>query len=171
MVNYEEETEVVETPEVEVEDADTEVEESEESIDYKAEFEKTKAELEKAQRAILKNKDKTKSEPKKESAEDVTIARLEARGILNADDQAYILKYAKVEGVHYLEALEDDFVKDKLDRNKRERLSASAAPRGNNRAPGDTNEVSAAVKRYQKDGTLPDNPALVSKVLKAIKNN
>jgi hypothetical protein len=111
-----------------------------------------------------------KKETKKDSSEDITIARLEARGILNADDQAYVLKFAKVEGVHYLEALEDDFVKEKLERNKKARLSASANPRGNNRAPGEQNEVAAAVKRYEKDGTLPDNPALIAKVMKAIKS-
>lgn len=173
MDNYEEE--VVETPTEEVvteaEDTSTDTEETQtaEDIDWKAEALKEKARREKAEATIEKAKTKGKTEPKKESGEDVTIARLEARGILNADDQAYILKYAKVEGVHYLEALEDDFVKDRLDRNKRERLSASAAPRGNNRAPGDMNDVSAAVKRFEKDGTLPDNPALVAKVMKALK--
>lgn len=111
-----------------------------------------------------------KKENTKETSDEVVIARLEARGFLHPDDQAYILKYAKVEGVHYLEALEDDFVKDALDRKKKARLSATAAPKGNNRAPGDQSDVSAAVKKYDKDGTLPDNPALVAKVMKAIKS-
>lgn len=127
----------------------------------------------KAERAIEKAKAKGKNEPKTEksnSPDEVVAARLEARGILHADDQAYVLKYAKVEGVHYLEALEDDFVKDALDRKKKARLSASAAPKGNNRAPGDMNDVASAVKKFDKDGSLPDNPALVAKVLKAIKN-
>lgn len=71
--------------------------------------------------------------------------------------------------MHYLEALEDELVKDKLDRNKKLRLSAQAAPRGNNRAPGAQNDVDAAVKKFEKDGTLPDNPALIAKVMKALK--
>jgi len=124
----------------------------------------------KAEKAIEKAKAKGKTEPKKaESSDEVTIARLEARGILHPDDQSYVLRFAKSEGMHYLEALEDELVKDKLDRNKKLRLSAAAAPKGNNRAPGEMNEVAAAVKRYEKDGTLPDNPALVAKVFKAIK--
>lgn len=111
-----------------------------------------------------------KTKPKKtESSDEVTIARLEARGILHPDDQAYVLKFAKNEDMHYLEALEDELVKDKLDRNKKLRLSAQAAPRGNNRAPGAQNDVDAAVKKFEKDGTLPDNPALIAKVMKALK--
>jgi hypothetical protein len=126
----------------------------------------------KAEKAIEKAKAKAKDAPKEKKAEgsdEVTIARLEARGILHPDDQAYVLKFAKNEDMHYLEALEDELVKDKLDRNKKLRLSAQAAPRGNNRAPGAQNDVDAAVKKFEKDGTLPDNPALIAKVMKALK--
>ncbi len=126
----------------------------------------------KAEKAIEKAKAKAKDAPKEkkaESSDEVTIARLEARGILHPDDQAYVLKFAKNEDMHYLEALEDELVKDKLDRNKKLRLSAQAAPRGNNRAPGAQNDVDAAVKKFEKDGTLPDNPALIAKVMKALK--
>lgn len=166
------ETQVVETTTEETvkeaEDTEVETEETQEStddIDWKERALK-------AEKAIEKAKAKAKVEPKEkktESTDEITVARLEARGILHPDDQAYILKYAKVEGVHYLEALEDDLVKDKLDRNKKARLSAQAAPRGNNRAPGTQNELDAAIKKYEKDGTLPDNPALIVKVMKAIK--
>mgnify|MGYP003461352796 FL=1 len=126
----------------------------------------------KAEKAIEKAKAKAKDAPKEKKAEggdEVTIARLEARGVLHPDDQAYVLKFAKNEDMHYLEALEDELVKDKLDRNKKLRLSAQAAPRGNNRAPGAQNDVDAAVKKFEKDGTLPDNPALIAKVMKALK--
>ena len=126
----------------------------------------------KAEKAIEKAKAKAKDAPKEkkvEGGDEVTIARLEARGILHPDDQAYVLKFAKNEDMHYLEALEDELVKDKLDRNKKLRLSAQAAPRGNNRAPGAQNDVDAAVKKFEKDGTLPDNPALIAKVMKALK--
>jgi hypothetical protein len=126
----------------------------------------------KAEKTIEKAKAKAKDAPKEKKAEgsdEVTIARLEARGILHPDDQAYVLKFAKNEDMHYLEALEDELVKDKLDRNKKLRLSAQAAPRGNNRAPGAQNDVDAAVKKFEKDGTLPDNPALIAKVMKALK--
>lgn len=159
------ETESTETEQViEQEEGETKEEFTEREKQYYSRIKKLEAELKEA-------KGQEKPKPKKETSnEDVTIARLEARGILHPDDQAYILKFAKVEGVHYLEALEDDIVKDKLDRNKKQRLSASAAPRGNNRAPGDQNEVASAIKKYEKDGTLPDNPALTAKVLKALKN-
>lgn len=153
---------VTETEDTSVSTEDTQ-EDTEGSVDWKERALK-------AEKAIEKAKAKGKTEPKKvESSDEVTIARLEARGILHPDDQSYILRFARSEGMHYLEALEDELVKDKLDRNKKIRLSASAAPKGNNRAPGDMNEVAAAVKKFEKDGTLPDSPALVVKVMKAIK--
>lgn len=176
MENYEnevvDETTTEETVTTENTGVDTEeTQDSTEDIDWKAEALKEKARREKAEATIEKAKSKGKIEPKEkaQSNDEVIAARLEARGVLNAEDQAYILKYAKVEGIHYLEALEDDLVKDRLDRNKKARLSAQAAPKGNNRAPGTQNEVDAAIKKYERDGTLPDNPALIVKVMKAIK--
>lgn len=155
----------------EAEDIVTETEAEEpqegEDIDWKERALKAEKAIEKAK---AKAKEGGNKEKKAESSDEVTIARLEARGILHPEDQQYILKYAKVEGMHYLEALEDELVKDKLDRNKKVRLSAQAAPKGNNRAPGAQNDVDAAVKKFEKDGTLPDNPALVAKVMKALKN-
>lgn len=129
------------------------------------------ARLKKAENDLKEAKGEGKTKPKKESGNDeVIMARLEARGVLHPDDQAYILKFAKVEGIHYLEALEDEIVKDKLDRNKKQRLSASASPKGNNRAPGEQNELASAIKKYERDGSLPDSPALTSKLLKALRN-
>lgn len=158
----------LETPETpEQTEGETKEEFTEREKQYYSRIKKLEAELKEAKG---EGKGEVKPKPKKaESNDEVTIARLEARGIMNAEDQAYVLKYAKVEGIHYLEALEDELVKDRLDRNKKARLSAQATPRGNNRAPGGQNEVDIAVKKYERDGTLPDNPALVAKVMKAIK--
>lgn len=154
-------SETSETPEQE--EGESKEEFTEREKQYYSRIKKLEAELKEA-------KGDGKPKPKKtESGDEVIAARLEARGILNAEDQAYVLKYAKVEGIHYLEALDDELVKDRLDRNKKARLSAQAAPRGNNRAPGAQSDLDAAIKKYERDGTLPDNPALIVKVMKAIK--
>lgn len=129
-----------------------------------------KARAIKAEKAIEKAKKKQKSEPK-ESVEELTLARLEARGILEEDDQQFILKYAKVEGIDPVKAVGDDFVQERIKANERKRRSAAAAPEGNNRAQGKQDEVAVWVKKYKQNGALPDNnPSLTAKVLRALKS-
>jgi len=152
----------VEQETVETEDEETE-DRGEDTIDWKERALK-------AEKAIEKAKKKGKDTPK-ESAEDLTLARLEARGILHEDEQQYILKYAKVEGLDPIKAIEDDFVKDRLADMKRKRQSVEASPRSNNRTNTSVDEVAVWVKKYKVNGTLPDNnPALTSKILRALKN-
>jgi hypothetical protein len=124
----------------------------------------------KAEKAIEKAKKKEKTSPK-DSIEDLTLARLEARGLLHEEDQNYVLKYAKVEGIDPIKALEDDFVKDRLTEYKRKRASVEATPKSNNRTNTSVDEVSVWVKKFKVNGVLPDNnPALTSKILRALKN-
>ena len=168
--NYDdvEETTTENSPEEEATEDTTEgseatEEESQEEIDWQARALK-------AEKAIEKAKKKQKSEPK-ESVEDLTLARLEARGVLNQDDQEYVLKYAKVEGINPIEALQDEFVQERLKANERTRKSAQATPKGNNRAGTSTDDVNIWVKRYKQNGSLPEgNPALTAKVLDALTN-
>ena len=158
-----------ETPqeEAEVEQETVETEEPEEGEEDTIDW---KERALKAEKAIEKAKKKGKDTPK-ESVEDLTLARLEARGILSEDDQQYVLKYAKVEGLDPIKALEDDFVKDKLADMKRKRQSVEATPRSNNRTNASVDEVAVWVRKYKMNGTLPDNnPALTSKILRALKN-
>jgi hypothetical protein len=155
----EEETEVEQETETTEDTEDT----KEESIDWKERALK-------AEKAIEKAKKKEKTSPK-ESIEDLTLARLEARGLLHEEDQQYVLKFAKVEGIDPIKALEDDFVKDRLSEYKRKRASVEATPKSNNRTNNSVDEVAVAVKKYKVNGTLPDNnPALTSKILRALKN-
>jgi hypothetical protein len=124
----------------------------------------------KAEKAIEKAKKKEKTTPK-ENGEDLTLARLEARGLFHEEDQNYVLKYAKVEGIDPIKALEDDFVKDRLAEYKRKRASVEATPRQNNRTNSSVDEVAVWTKKFKMNGTLPDNnPALTAKILRALKN-
>lgn len=126
----------------------------------------------KAERTIEKNKSKVKKEPKAQtpSSDEVTLSRLEVRGVMEPADQEYVLRFAKAEGVSPIEALSDPIVKDRLEANKRTRESAKATPRSNNRTNNQVDEVAAAVRRYHQTGELPDNLALASKVGDALKN-
>jgi hypothetical protein len=168
------ETTVVEDTTETASEEEAEVEQETESTEEPAETEGEdidwKERALKAEKAIEKAKKKGKDAPK-ESVEDLTLARLEARGILQEEDQQYILKYAKVEGLDPIKALEDDFVKDRLADMKRKRASVEATPRSNNRTNTSVDEVSVWLKKYKVNGTLPDNnPALTSKILRALKN-
>jgi hypothetical protein len=118
--------------------------------------------------------EKTTAKPVKETKQtpndELTLTRLEVRGVMEQSDQDYVLRFAKAEGVSALEVLNDPIVKDRLAANKRERESATATPRGNNRASNQVDEVAAAVRKYKQTNELPENnPALTSKILKELK--
>ena len=110
---------------------------------------------------------KTEEEP----TNDAVLSRLETRGVMEADDQNYVLRFAKSEGISPIEALSDSIVQDRLKANNLARTSVEATPKSNNRANTVQNEVDVAVKKFEKDGTLPDgNPVLTSKILKRLSN-
>ena len=166
--NYEETVEeTTETPEVVEETTEEPTEESEEEtteVDWEARALK-------AERAIEKSKKKAKDTPKKEEADDAVLSRLETRGVMDADDQNYVLRFAKDNNLTPVDALKDLIVIDRLASNAKARTSVEATPTSNNRANTAQNELDVAVKRYDKDGTLPDNnPALTAKILKKLAN-
>jgi hypothetical protein len=91
---------------------------------------------------------------------------------MESEDQAYVLKYAKVEGVEPVEALTHQVVIDRLAQNKRTREQRAAAqPPVNRTGAGKVDDVAKWVARFKKDGSLPNNnPALTSKILDALRN-
>lgn len=128
------------------------------------------AQLQKAKGFVLVNGKWVKPEKKVEKTEtpqdEITLSRLEVRGVMEKEDQEYVLRFAKSEGVSPIDALEDPIVKDRLKANERSRNSEKATPRSNNRTADTTDEVDMWVKKYQKTGELPENnPALTSKIL------
>lgn len=104
------------------------------------------------------------------ATDDATLSRLEVRGVMEPEDQQYVLKYAKSEGISPLDALSHEIVKDRLAANDRKRKSDQATPRANNRTATQQDEVEAWVRKYKKTGELPeDNPALTAKILDKLK--
>jgi len=167
---------VEETQEEEVIEMEGESEEADESDTQEADDIDWEARAIKAEKLIEKNKDKVKKakESKKEqsgdSVSDVILARLETRGVMETEDQDYVLRVAKLDGVSPIEALKDPVVQDRLKANEKARRSENANPTANNRGRGAQDEVDIAVKKFKKDGTLPDNnPSLTVKILKKLK--
>lgn len=103
------------------------------------------------------------------TADNLDVVRLEARGVLDAEDQATVLKYAKAEGVSPVDALNDPFVKARLDHNKKQREQKAATPANTGRAGKTTKDLSYYVARYQKDGSLPSDAKLVNQILEELK--
>lgn len=148
--------------------SENESEEAEEVVDWEARALKAEKLIQKNKDKVKKNKTKAKTE---DDGSDITLARLETRGVMESDDQEYVIRFAKLEGISPIEALKDPIVMDRISANQKSRKSDGANPSGNNRGRGAQNEVDVAVKKYKKDGTLPDNnPALTVKVLNKLKN-
>ena len=167
----EEETTEETTPEEDVEETteedtqeDTQEDKTEEDVDWKERALK-------AERAIEKAKKKGKVQKEEVSSpEEIARLKLKVEGVKEDEDIDYVLRVAKAEGVDAVEAAKLDFVQDKLAHNKRQRQSAQATPRSNNRTNTQANEIDVWVRRYQKDGSLPDDMALTAKVMDALKN-
>ena len=107
--------------------------------------------------------------PKTEEVNDAVLSRLETRGVMEAADQNYVLRFAKDNNVNPVDALKDDIVIDRLAANAKARTSVDATPRSNNRTNTTQDEVAVAVKKYEQSGVLPDgNPALTAKILKRL---
>lgn len=163
------EAEEVESQADETEGEENEVEESEDNAKKQRasnQIERLKKQLEEknAELAKLKSGDSV-------SAEDAVIARLETRGVLEPTEQAYVLKYAKAEGISPIEALNDELVKDKLAFFKKQREQKASTFAGTNRTKGTSNEVDRWIAKFKKDGSLPENnPALTSKILDKLQN-
>jgi len=123
-------------------------------------------------KAEAKVKELEEKAPNTEATDPDRIDRLElkADGFTEKEDQDFILRVAKAEGVVPSEAAKLDYVTAKLDHNKRLRNSEKATPRSNNRTGGTVDEVALAVRKYKQTGELPESNALTSKVLDALKN-
>jgi hypothetical protein len=158
--------EVEETPEEESTDkpADEpeESDDSEEEIDWKERALKAEKAIEAAKK---KAKEAKKDTPKSEAnSEDTDRLRLEVRGVMEKEDQDYVLKYAKAEGISPIEALSEEFIKDKLAYFTKQRTQKAATSAPSGRTSSGSGNVDALVRKFQKDGSLPDDPAMVRKI-------
>lgn len=139
----------------EVETEETETEEVEDTTDYKAEFEKTKAELEKAQRAILKNKEKSKVAVASNSELSTTDIIALSKSDVPEEDLEEVLDFAKRKNISVREALKNPVLKATLQILGEERKSAEAVATPGRR--GATNLTDAQVLAMGDKGEIPEN--------------
>lgn len=108
------------------------------------------------------------SDSKKEvvASDDVTLARLEARGILDTDIQNYLLTAAKREGKNPVDLLSDSYFQDKVAAMQREKEQESARPTPSSRTGTNdrSNDLGFWMKQAEK-GKLPPDRAMREKVL------
>ena len=165
--------ETLETPAEEEQETSEEPEEStEEQSEEQSEdedVETLKERLRKAEAAIEKSKQKAKKErkapSKSEEVNDAVLARLEFRGVTEPEDQQYVLRVAKAEGMSPVEAAQIDFVQDRLNANKRAREQKAATPKSSKRTGSGGTDIDALVRKYEERGELPNNPKLVTQIL------
>jgi hypothetical protein len=146
---------------------EAQAEEQEETVSIsKAEYERLqKAEdIRKQQAARLKKAKEAHDEPKTNS-EDIILARLEARGVLEEDDQAFVRKVMEREGLTLQQAMADEYVKDKLARNKNKRESDSAIPAPSKRTGNGGKDLDYYVKHPKELAPTPEMRREVMKTL------
>ncbi|MFS4438601.1 hypothetical protein ACMA5I_10335 [Paracoccaceae bacterium GXU_MW_L88] len=95
----------------------------------RAEYFKLKGKKDGEESGESRKEDRTSQ--KEVASNDALLARLESRGVMDADDQDYVIKTAKALGVSPVEALNDAVVKDRLDYNKKARANAEATGESN----------------------------------------
>lgn len=145
-----------------------EVEEDDSKKRAQSQIDRLKKERDEAKAELAKYK--TGNKESNSDSNDALLARLENRGVLDPKEQEYVIKFAKVEGINPIDALNEEVVKDKLAFFKREREARASTFVAPNRTGTKVDEVDKWVARYKKDGSLPDgNPALISKILDKLK--
>ena len=93
---------------------------------------------------------------------------LDLKGINDDEDIAVIQNVMKRAGLTVRQALNDDYVKSKLEANAETRKTRAATPSSTKRTgQADTTDLSFALARYEQTGELPKDFALRAKVIEA----
>lgn len=103
------------------------------------------------------------------TSDDALLGRLEARGVMDVDDQDFVIKTAKVLGISAIDALNDEVVKTRLDANKKAREVQDATPNSSKRSGQTSAKESVDYWLNKDDSELPpkENKELRRKVIHA----
>ena len=161
--------EEVETQESDAVEESTEQEEGESKDEFTEREKQYYARMKKLEKELKDAKGKSPEAESEVQPDRVDRLELKYAGVEDKEDQTFVLEYAKAKGISLEDAVKNRVVQAELKESERVRTSQSASPRNNNRAPGQQDEVGMWVKKYKKDGSLPDNsPALTAKILDAL---
>jgi hypothetical protein len=98
-----------------------------------------------------------------ESNDDVVRARLEARGILDEDEQDAVIEAAKVLNTSPIKALDNEIVKGRLAALKAQKATSAATP-APSRGGGTTTNISRLADKALETGELPSDPKVKADV-------
>lgn len=170
----EEKNEVEET----IEDEELpDIEETDET-DWKAEAEKARGIAQRAKTKLDKLKKEQKEQAKevvpakKESNADIlddnALDFLDLKGVSDTDEIDVIRKVISKTGQTVREALKDEYVVAKLESLRAEKAVLAATPSSTKRGAGGTDNLAAAVAKFQKTNELPSDFELRQKVVEAL---
>lgn len=127
---------------------------------------RTKTKLDKA----LKPKEELKVEekPQSEGLDETQLDYLDLKGITEDEDVKIIEKIVAKTGMTVRQALKDEYVIDKLKTNKDQRDVKDATPSSTRRTGQTSGTLEQAIVKFERDGTLPDDFELRSKVVNAV---
>lgn len=121
--------------------------------------ERYRAERDRLKNAKTKLLDKEEKETKQTKPE-LDVIRLEARGYTNQEEQEEILRAAKSLGVTPIEAAEDEFVLQKIQRMRAAKRAATSVDRPSNGSP----LMSKNVDYYIRKGEIPKDKKMLEEV-------
>jgi hypothetical protein len=97
------------------------------------------------------------------SDDNVTRARLEARGILDEDEQDAVIEAARVLNTTPIKALDNEIVKGRLAAIKAQKATTTATP-APSRGGGTTTNIGRLADKALETGEMPSDPKLKAQV-------
>ncbi len=164
----------VDTAAEEVETLEETPTDEQDTTDYKAKFEEAQGRLKRAETKLEKLKVEKKAEAivekqKTGDLDETQLDYLDLKGISEQEDVDVIQRHVQRTGETVRQALKDDYVISKLDKNKAAREVKDATPSATKRSSGgQSNDVALAVAKFEQTGKLPDDFKLASEVVNAI---
>lgn len=157
--------------EAEVAEHDDATTEEKDSTDWKQKHDELAARLQRAEKKLDKQKVEQKVEKKvgeilqAGDLDETQLDYLDLKGISDEDDIEVIHKVMQRTGLTLRQALKDDYVTSKLEKNKKEREVKEATPSGTRRATNQANDVDLWAAKYEQTGELPTDFKLRSEVI------
>lgn len=138
-----------------------------------ARVDRMKAKLEKELGIDAKPKETPKSETKGTPGEldETQLDYLDLKGISDEDEIAVIQTVIAKTGQTVRQVLKDDYVQAKLEKLRADKAVKDATPSSTKRSgPGQSNDVAAAIAKFEQTGSLPDDYSLRTAVVNALES-
>lgn len=137
-----------------------------------ARVDRMKAKLERELGIEPKQKEPTKSEDKGTPGEldETQLDYLDLKGISDDDEIAIVQTVMAKTGQTVRQALKDEYVQSRLEKLRAEKAVKDATPSSTKRSAGQTNDVAAALAKFEQTGVLPEDYTLRTAVVNALES-